>query len=83
MIAKEKHIVSPKLIAYLKWLFYTTPFKDPFAEQQGGRQFYFVCQVPIRQEEWQFLTCRQRSQSELWEKQPLEDHNEEDEGACP
>ena len=30
--AEEKHIVSPELIAYLKWLIYTAPFKDPFAE---------------------------------------------------
>ena len=30
--AAEKHIVNPELIAYLKWLIYTAPFKDPFAE---------------------------------------------------
>ena len=34
--AEEKHIVSPELIAYVKWLIYTAPFKDPFAEPRGG-----------------------------------------------
>ena len=42
MKAVEKHIVSPELIAYLKWLIYTAPFKDPFSEPRGAihRQFY-------------------------------------------
>ena len=39
---EEKHIVSPNLIAYLKWLIYTVAFKDPFAEPLGAihTQFY-------------------------------------------
>ena len=42
MNAKEKRIVSPELIAYLKWLIYTAAFKDPFVEPRGAihRQFY-------------------------------------------
>ena len=42
MKAEEKQIVSPKLIAYVKWLIYIAPFKHPFVLQQGAihRQFY-------------------------------------------
>jgi hypothetical protein len=41
--ATEKHLVSPELMAYLKWLIYTAPFKDPFAQPRGNQhtQFYF------------------------------------------
>ena len=40
--AEKKHIVGPKLIAYLKWLFYIAAFKDSFEELRGARhsQFY-------------------------------------------
>ena len=34
--ATEKHLVSPELMAYLKWLIYTAPFKDPFAQPRGA-----------------------------------------------
>jgi hypothetical protein len=38
---KEKNLVSPELIAYLKWLIYTAPFKDPFAEPRGSLHIQF------------------------------------------
>jgi len=39
--ATEKHLVSPELMAYLKWLIYTAPFKDPFAQPRGAHHTEF------------------------------------------
>ena len=39
--ATEKHLVRPELMAYLKWLIYTAPFKDPFAQPRGARHTEF------------------------------------------
>ena len=33
---REKFVVSPELIAYLKWLIYTAAFKDPNAGDRGA-----------------------------------------------
>ena len=65
--AEEKCIVSPKLIAYLKWLIYTAAFKVPFAEQQGAihRQFYLDSVDTFASKEDSFLQ-RLKEQLEIW-----------------
>ena len=65
--AKEKCIVSPELIAYLKWLIYTAAFKDPFAEQQGAihRQFYLDWVDTFASKEDSFRQ-RLKEQLEIW-----------------
>ena len=32
---REKFIIGPELIAYLKWLIYTAAFKEPMAGERG------------------------------------------------
>ena len=38
----ERHVVSPELMAYLKFLIYTAAFKDPLADKRGAEhvQYY-------------------------------------------
>jgi len=52
--ATEKHLVSPKLMAYLKWPIYIALFKDPFAQPRGAHhtQFYFdwICTFAVKED---------------------------------
>ena len=42
VISEERYLVSPKFIAYLKWLIYTAAFKKPLGDPRGAEhvQFY-------------------------------------------
>lgn len=37
----ERHLVSPEIIAYLKWLIYTAAFKEPFGDKRGAEHVKF------------------------------------------
>ena len=37
----EGHLVSPEIIAYLKWLIYTAVFKEPLGEKRGAEHVKF------------------------------------------
>ena len=40
-ISGERHLVSPEIIAFVKWLIYTAAFKEPLGEQRGAAHLQF------------------------------------------
>ena len=40
-ISGERHLVSPEIIAFVKWLIYTAAFKEQLGEQRGATHLQF------------------------------------------